>query len=108
MDRAEKERILSELMGMSEDVYDQLVNMLCSQMHSQLEQMLDAVKTTNYDSVRRIAHSIGGCAGNLRLTAIYQRAREIEDTAGISSGADYVMNSIQELEILLGDLESGL
>lgn len=78
MDRAQKEKILQELGGLPEEVYDQLCRELLSQIDGFIGDMEKALAGGNYGEAAKIAHFIKGATANLRLYNIRDGAMSIE------------------------------
>lgn len=95
MDKAEKAKILEELGGLDEADYDSLVTDLIVQTEKQLKDLRSAISGGNFDTAMRIAHSIKGSSGNLRIKKMYEIARSMEteakegkDKAALSAAMD--------------------
>lgn len=73
-------RILQELGGLPEDIYDSLVNDLIGQIENQLVSLETALEAGKFDIFFQVAHSLSGAAGNLRLTSLREvlYAMEVE------------------------------
>lgn len=78
MDAVEKKRILDELGGIPEEVYDSLVEDLIEQLKEKKSELRAAVSGNDSDAVSSLAHSLKGASGNLRISEVQVVAREIE------------------------------
>ncbi len=81
MDKAQKQKILDELGGIPEEIYDKLVVKLFEQIMDTLPKIKEALGLQDHEAVKRLAHSIKGSAGNLRISYIHLKAKELEFSA---------------------------
>lgn len=105
MNREEKQKALEQLMGMSEETFDQLARMLCSQMRTQIDQIKAAFTHNDREKISQIAHSLAGCSGNLRMNSIYTAARVLEDNQQTLLDDSSIIQHINQLEQLHDELE---
>ena len=89
--KIDRERALGEL-GIPSQMYDELLQIFKVQTESTLQELEGVVASSNHTEIAKLAHSIKGSAGNLRLDELQELARKIEfaakgnaDMAGISS-----------------------
>ena len=94
-----KNQILAELGHISEEVYDKLCLEFYSQAVSQIEQAGNMFALGRMEDAAVIIHSVKGCAANLRILSICEKAEKLE--GGIKSGF-----TIDKLEPLLKDLHN--
>gem|GEM_PF-2230712 len=97
MREGEKERILLELGGIAEDVYDSLVRDFKTQSLEQIKQARAAASAGDCAGGAEIMHSIKGCAANLRLYAALSAAREAETAFRLESPADNLLPRLDAL-----------
>jgi HPt (histidine-containing phosphotransfer) domain-containing protein len=106
MDRAEKQRILQELGGISEDLYDELIGNLISQVHEQIPKLKGCLNNDDYNGIAESAHFIKGSAGNLRIHTIHNIAKSIEEAASQDKkDRNAIVNALRKLEESLAQLE---
>lgn len=102
----DKSKILEELGGIPEEVYDSLVLDLVEQTGAQIEKMRAAVEMQDWKNLVEIAHFIKGSAGNLRIAGIEAPAREIEMSAREQKNASGISSAITLIEERLSGLSS--
>ncbi len=81
VEKSEKEKIMKELGGISEDIYDDLVQAFISQTGGAIAELKSVLSNGDFDSVAKIAHSIRGSAANLRFTRMQKIVETIEIAA---------------------------
>lgn len=81
MDMQEKQKILQELGGITEDVYNELVDMFIDQTQSQIVDLKKILAEQDYENASKIGHSIKGAAANLRIYSVQEAASAIEKEA---------------------------
>ncbi|MBF0252425.1 MAG: Hpt domain-containing protein [Candidatus Omnitrophica bacterium] len=98
MDKIEKQRILEELGGFPEDIYDDLVGEFIKQAKEEIVTLKKHIKTNNAEDGARIAHSIKGSSANLRLNEMQEIAKKLE--MGLKEGAEpmSLLPDAEELE----------
>ncbi len=105
MDEAEKQKILEEIGGLPEDVYDELVRVLIAQTHEQIANIGKALNEDDYDTIAKAAHLLKGSSGNLRIYAIHDIAKAIEETSTQEKARDDLPGDLKKLEGALAQLE---
>lgn len=117
MKKKEKQKILEELGGIPEDLYDRLVCNLIAQIHEQITKLKAALDRDDYNSIAQSAHFIKGASVNLRIHKIYEIAKSMESvsTSPLLSGErnkvrgypakDEIAGSLKKLESALAELE---
>ncbi len=109
MDRSEKQSILQELGGISEDLYDSLLHDLVAQVHEQIPKLKECLNNEHYDCVVESAHFVKGSAGNLRIHNMYIPAKSIEQAARAEKkDLDCMVRDLQKLEEALAQLEEDI
>ena len=98
MQEADKARILEELGGIPEEVYDSLVQDLVEQTSGQIGPMREAVAVADWKKLVEMSHFIKGSSGNLRLTEIEAAARAIETSARAQENPALMDSSIKIIE----------
>lgn len=93
----DKRKILEELGGIPEDVYDGLVKEFLEDSKKSSELLLEAIDRGDITDAARIAHTIKGASGNLRLYPIQEAARSLEKSIKDNAGADAVKASYRAL-----------
>ena len=71
-------KALADDLGLDEDEYLELVDLLVDTGMVDLSNMESAVKAEDADTAARAAHSIKGASGNLGIMDIYELAKAIE------------------------------
>ncbi len=71
-------KALADNLGLEEDEYLELADLLVETGMVDLSKMESAVKTGNMEEAAKAAHSIKGASGNLGLMDIYELAKTIE------------------------------
>jgi len=84
MNKEDKARILAELGGLPEKIYDELVTEHLQQTKARCSQIRYALDSDNLEDAHQIAHTIKGASGNLRLQTLYDAALAIE--IGVKTG----------------------
>jgi two-component system, sensor histidine kinase and response regulator len=81
MDQETKIRIAEELGGLPVEVIDELLGAFFTQTEGEMTCLKEAMGRDDIDSIMKIAHSIKGAAGNLRVNSVQELARIIEMNA---------------------------
>ncbi len=71
-------KALADNLGLDEDEYLELIDLLVDTGMVDLSNMESAVKAGDADAAARAAHSIKGASGNLGIMDVYERAKTIE------------------------------
>lgn len=105
MDKSQKQKILQELGGIPEEVYNALVEELLKLIDSQKNSLLQALEKKDTKSVQTLAHSIKGAAGNLRIMSIFEYAKALEcitkdsvSTEAIEQGASALLQEYEQFK----------
>ncbi|MFA5161988.1 MAG: Hpt domain-containing protein [Elusimicrobiales bacterium] len=93
-----KERILEELGGIDEAVYDGLVADFAAQTAAQLAQARAAALSGDMNSGAEIMHSVKGCAANLRLLRSMEAALAAETAFKAGHTARGIVRKLAGLE----------
>lgn len=78
MEKEMKMRVLEELGGIPEEIYDNLVVELYSLAKGQVEKIREYAESAQWEELARVAHSLKGSAANLRLDSLSETARSLE------------------------------
>lgn len=97
----DKIKILEELGGLSEEVYDQLCVLFIDDAKIKIAELKTAIQILNYDQIKLLAHSIKGASGNLRIIHIQATAQQLEQAA-------INHNPKNQLQILISSLEQDI
>jgi HPt (histidine-containing phosphotransfer) domain-containing protein len=81
MEKIDKAKILAELGGIDEGIYDSLVAEHLNQTKERCQEIKRMLDAENIEAVGELAHSIKGSSGNLRLTPLYDAALVLERAA---------------------------
>ena len=106
MDKAEKQKILAELTYLSEDVYDELLGILLLQAEEKITELKAAAEKDDFPSIAKIAHSLKGSSGNLRVNTIYEPAKSMELIARENPDKQKIVGDIVHLEEALSLLKA--
>ena len=82
-----KIKILAELGGMPEEVYDELVKDFTDQLSGYLIELQSAFAGADISRIGNLAHSIKGVAANLRIPSVEEPASMLETMAREKSPA---------------------
>ena len=93
-----KEEILKELGDLPEEMYDEIVLDFITQANEEIISMKEALNNNDFDSVSKIAHSIKGSSGNLRIYDVQLISRSIETEAKVMKNKDSLEQQIIFLE----------
>ncbi len=98
MEQIEKQKILEELGGIPEEVYDDLVKELIEQSKGEVVQLKELMQANKPTEAACTAHSIKGASANMRITDISEVAKKIE--LSLKDGVDpaTLMSDLEELE----------
>jgi len=90
------ESALDRLGGDTEFLHELLGEML-GQIESDMEMLKEAIGSSDYKSVQRIAHGLKGASANLDITKLFHLFKELEERAEQESidGAETLINEIQ-------------
>jgi HPt (histidine-containing phosphotransfer) domain-containing protein len=69
---------MTDLTDGNHDSLRELVEMYLKQTHKQFDQIRDAIRDGNADSVRRVAHSCAGASATLGMTQLVPLLRSLE------------------------------
>ncbi len=72
---------LAEGIGLEQDEYMELLELFIDRGMSDLDRLETAARDEDAEGAVHAAHSIKGAAGNLGLTAFYERFKKIEEDA---------------------------
>ena len=98
-----KRRILQELGGIPEEVYDELVKDLFAQMDEMIGKLEQAVGSDDYKTIGDISHSIKGSSANLRIHPVYELAKSIELAAKEKKDRMVIEKDLKLLEQVCAD-----
>ncbi|MFH0985146.1 MAG: Hpt domain-containing protein [Candidatus Omnitrophota bacterium] len=100
----DKKKIAEEL-GISGEMYNELLRDFTSQAETVLPQLQAAVKVKDFQQITERGHFIKGSAGNLKIHELYLIAKEIE--AGGKEGKDMetIRTHVESFKSLLEELK---
>jgi len=99
MDREQKAKVLAELGGIDEGIYDSLVAEHLNQTKERCLEIRKFLSDNDIEQVADLAHSVKGSSGNLRLQGLYDAAQKLEQAAKNE-------DAVTSLSLLLDALES--
>ncbi len=100
-------KALADNLGLEEDEYLELADLLVDTGLVDLSNMESAVKAGDSDAAAKAAHSIKGASGNLGIMDIYELAKSIEaelrnnNLAGIEDQLREIRNKLETLAKLV-------
>jgi len=100
-------KALAENLGLEEDEYLELVDLLVETGMVDLSNMESAVKAGDADAAAKAAHSIKGASGNLGIMDIFELTKSVEtelrnnNLAGIEDQLKEIRNKLEALEKLV-------
>lgn len=100
-------KVLADNLGLEEDEYLELVELLVDTGMVDLSNMESAVQAGDSDAAAKAAHSIKGASGNLGIMDIYELAKAVEgelrnnNLAGIDSQLKGIREKLEALEKLV-------
>jgi histidine phosphotransfer protein HptB len=100
-------KALAENLGLEEDEYLELVDLLVETGMVDLNNMESAVKAGDADAAAKAAHSIKGASGNLGVMDIFELTKSVEaelrnnNLAGIEDQLKEIRNKLEALEKLV-------
>jgi HPt (histidine-containing phosphotransfer) domain-containing protein len=92
---------LSENLGLEEEEYIELLELLIDTGRADLDKLQGAITSGNMDEAGKAAHSLKGAAANLGLTGISEAARKVEEQARnalVSGVAEAARSLVGEFE----------
>lgn len=102
----EKRKILEDLGGISEELYDRLVGEFTGLARRSMESLKTAAGQADFEKVRSAAHFLRGSAANLRLSPAVSLCEALESAAR-EKKAETLPALCAELDIVVGRLETG-
>lgn len=106
MDKAEKQKILEELGGIPEEFYDEIVKEFIGQAHAQVKTIREALQNNDFDTASKVAHSVKGSSGNLRIYKLQELSKFIElESKANPSKKQELEDHASRLEVALGEFE---
>ena len=100
-------KALADNLGLEEDEYLELAELLVDTGMVDLSDMESAVQAGDSDAAAKAAHSIKGASGNLGIMDIYELAKAVEtelrnnNLAGIDSQLKEIREKLESLEQLV-------
>ena len=101
----EKQKILDELGGISEGDYDLLVKELILQSEKQIRELKEAIDGDNFERIAKIAHTIKGTSGNLRIYKLQELAEPLEFEAKEEKDKNAIAEGLKRIEVALEELK---
>ena len=98
-------KTLAENLGLEEDEFVELVELLVDTGRPQIAELREAVKAEDGEDIRKIAHSLKGASGNLGLMEISKEAKKIEDNCELKN-FQAVAESVEKMEQLINALSA--
>jgi HPt (histidine-containing phosphotransfer) domain-containing protein len=104
----DKKKILRELGDIPEETYDELVCFFIRQLKDNIPKIKAALAGHDFDQLAKLAHSLKGSSGNLRIHQVYELATQINDMAKSAAAAELICAKLTALEVLVPVLEQEL
>lgn len=105
MDPLEKKKILAELGDIPEEVYDDLARVFIGQLAGRVPELGQALRSGNREDLKKMAHTLKGTSGNLRLHKVYAITVELNDIAKNDDAKPRIEELIKALEVCVGELK---
>jgi CheY-like chemotaxis protein/HPt (histidine-containing phosphotransfer) domain-containing protein len=90
---------MTDLTDGNQDSLRELVEMYLKQTHKQFDQIKDAIRDGNADSVRRVAHSCAGASATLGMTQLVPLLRSLEKmgaSGSLTGAAEICKDALSE------------
>ncbi len=94
----DKQKILEELGGIPEEIYDQLCVGFIEDAKLKMAEIKSAVEINDAAKMKMSAHSLKGSAGNLRISPIQQAALNLEEAIKNNESQDHLRQLIKALD----------
>ncbi|MGD9159011.1 MAG: Hpt domain-containing protein [Desulfobacteraceae bacterium] len=95
--------IPAQKLGLEVDEYLELIELFIETGGNDLKGLEDAIANNDVLAVVERSHSLKGASGNLGITEIYEKAKDIEDRARYNS-LDGIEETIKEIKLHLNDI----
>ena len=97
-------KVPAQKLGLEVDEYIELIELFLETGSNDLKGIEDALADNDARMVAEYSHSLKGASGNLGLTEIYEKARDIEDRSrdnDLDGIADVIQEINQHFKIIL-------
>lgn len=99
--------IPAQKLGLEVDEYLELIELFIETGNNDLKGIEDAMVKNDAQAVVERSHSLKGASGNLGITEIYEKAKNIEDRAR-NNNLDGIENSVKEIKLHMNDIISSM
>ena len=93
----------AEKLGLDLDEYEELIELFIETGGNDLKGLEDALMNNNAQTVVERSHSLKGASGNLGLTQIYEKAKEIENWSR-DNNLKGIESSVKEIKLCFKDI----
>ena len=97
----------AERLGLEEEEYVELVELFLETGSSDLKGLEDALSNNDATTVIERSHSLKGAAGNLGITEIYEKAKDIESRSR-ENNLDGIENTVEEIKKYFENINAAL
>lgn len=97
----------AERLGLDEEEYIELVELFLETGGTDLKGLEDSLSTNDATTIVERSHSLKGAAGNLGITDIYEKAKDIESRAR-ENNLDGIENTVEEIKKYFKDISAAL
>ena len=97
----------AERLGLDEDEYIELVELFLETGGNDLKGLEEALSKNDATTAVERSHSIKGAAGNLGITDIYEKAKDIE-TQARENNLDGIENTVEEIKKYFENISAAL
>ena len=99
--------IPAQKLGLEVDEYLELIELFIETGSNDLKGIEDAMAKNDVQAVVERSHSLKGASGNLGITEIYERAKNIENRAR-ENNLDGVEDTVKEIKLHINDIISSM
>ena len=99
--------IPAQKLGLEVDEYLELIELFIETGSNDLKGIEDAMAKNDVQAVVERSHSLKGASGNLGITEIYERAKNIESRAR-ENNLDGVEDTVKEIKLHINDIISSM
>jgi len=96
----DKKEILKQLGDIPESVYDEIVLGFYDETRSRLKLISEAIDSSNWSVIDKLAHSIKGSSANLRLISIQKIAESLQEAVRLNNH-ELIKENFENLKTLV-------
>lgn len=106
MDKAVKAKVLDELGGIPESVYDELVGDFVVQAREQAMQIRSLLAKGDRAQASAVLHSLKGCSANLRIAEVHALSHELEQLVKRGGAEEELGPMLEKLDALIAGVKA--